>query len=113
MDKLTTYRTIIENRLTAHAELINRYPRPNIETDVAFDEQRDHYFLFKLGWTARGRVRGIIIHLRLRQGKIYIEEDWTEEGIATDLLAAGVPKEDIVLAFQPPEMREYTEFAVA
>ncbi len=42
-----------------------------------------------------------------------IEEDWTEGGIATDLLEAGVPKEDIVLAFHPPKMRPYTEFAVA
>jgi hypothetical protein len=37
----------------------------------------------------------------------------TEDGIATDLLEAGVPKEDIVLAFHAPEMRPYTEFAVA
>ena len=35
----------------------------------------------------------------------------TEEGIATDLLEAGVPKEDIVLAFQPPDVRRFTEFA--
>ena len=36
-----------------------------------------------------------------------------EEGIATALLAAGVPKEDIVLAFHSPEKRKYTEFAIA
>ena len=42
-----------------------------------------------------------------------IEEDWTEEGIATDLLEAGVPHEDIVLAFHPPEKRPLTDFAVA
>ena len=35
----------------------------------------------------------------------------TEEGITTDLLQAGVPKEDIVLAFQAPEERQFTEFA--
>ncbi|MBV7334508.1 XisI protein [Chloroflexi bacterium TSY] len=46
-------------------------------------------------------------------GKIWIEIDWTEEGIATELVAAGVPKEDIVLAFHHPSMRQYTEFAVA
>jgi hypothetical protein len=34
-------------------------------------------------------------------------------GIATDLLEAGVPKEDIVLTFHSPEMRPLTEFAVA
>ncbi|MFM6003160.1 MAG: element excision factor XisI family protein, partial [Sphaerospermopsis kisseleviana] len=35
------------------------------------------------------------------------------EGIATDLVRVGVPKEDIVLAFHEPKMREYTNFAVA
>jgi hypothetical protein len=49
--------------------------------------------------------------VRLCHGKFWIEDDMTEEGIATDLLQAGVPKEDIVLAFQPPEARQFTEFA--
>ncbi|MEZ4707425.1 MAG: element excision factor XisI family protein [Caldilineaceae bacterium] len=43
----------------------------------------------------------------------YIEIDWTEEGIATELLAAGVPNADIVLVFHHPIVRPYTEFAVA
>lgn len=30
--------------------------------------------------------------------------------MATDLLAAGVPKEDIVLGFRHPQVRQYTEF---
>jgi XisI protein len=32
--------------------------------------------------------------------------------MANELLREGVPKEDIVLAFQPPEVRKFTEFAV-
>ena len=32
--------------------------------------------------------------------------------IATELLAAGVPKEDIVLAWHPPEVRKHTGYAV-
>jgi hypothetical protein len=43
--------------------------------------------------------------------KIWIEKDTTEDGIATDLVREGVPPEDIVLAFQPPGMRQYTDFA--
>ncbi len=43
----------------------------------------------------------------------YIEEDWTEEGIATELLREGIAKEDIVLAFHDPESRKFTEFSVA
>jgi hypothetical protein len=51
--------------------------------------------------------------IRIQDGKVWIEIDGTEDGIANHLLAAGVPKEDIVLGFQPPEMRKHTEFAVA
>ncbi|MFO5437454.1 MAG: element excision factor XisI family protein, partial [Dolichospermum sp.] len=53
------------------------------------------------------------VHIRIKNDKIYIEEDWTQEGIATELLREGVPKEDIVLAFHDPETRKFTEFAVA
>jgi len=45
--------------------------------------------------------------------KFWIEEDWTEDGIAADLVRAGVPKEDIVLAFHEPGRRQYTDFAAA
>ena len=46
-------------------------------------------------------------------GKIYIQHDGTEDGIATDLEIAGVPKSDIVLAFHAPELRKHTEYAIA
>ena len=49
--------------------------------------------------------------VQLHDGKIWIEKDTTEDGIATDLMREGVPREDIVLAFHPPEMRQYTDFA--
>ncbi|NEO28302.1 MAG: XisI protein, partial [Kamptonema sp. SIO4C4] len=49
----------------------------------------------------------------IKNEKIYIEEDLTEEGIATELLRENVPKEDIVLAFHDPESRKFTEFAIA
>lgn len=53
------------------------------------------------------------VYIRIQGGKFWIEEDWTEDGIATELVSAGVPKEDIVLAFHEPKTRQYTEFAVA
>ena len=46
------------------------------------------------------------------QRKFYIEKDWTEEGVTRHLLEAGVPKEDIVLVFHAPEMRQFAKFAV-
>ncbi len=65
------------------------------------------------GWSQHRRVYRVTLHIRLHNGKIWIEQDWTEDGIATELLAAGVPKEAIVLAFYQPEVRSMTEFAIA
>lgn len=111
-NKLIRYRQIIKQILNRYVELINRHPTPNRETEVVFDEEHDHYMLVNLGWSQKQRIQGNTLHLRLRNGKIWIEEDWTEQGIATDLLEAGIPKEDIVLAFHHPTMRPLTEFAV-
>jgi hypothetical protein len=46
----------------------------------------------------------LTVYVRIRDGKFWIEEDWTEEGIATKLVGAGVSKEDIVLAFYDPKI---------
>jgi hypothetical protein len=113
MDKLNHYRYLIRQILIHCAELVNRRPKTNKQTEVVFDEERDHYMLVTVGWLGQQRIRGTTVYVRIRDGKFWIEEDWLENGITSDLLAAGVPKEDIVLAFQPPEMRPYTEFAVA
>jgi hypothetical protein len=113
MDKLAEYRYLIKKLLSYYAELINRRPKPDQETEVVFDEERDHYMLVTTGWSGDRRIRGTTVYVRLRDEKFWIEEDWLENGIATDLVEAGVPKEDIVLAFHPPEMRPLTEFAVA
>jgi XisI protein len=113
MDKLTEYRQIIRKIIGEYVELDNRDPDPGVESYLIADEQGDHYFWVSLGWKNNRRIDSVHVFVRLRNGKFWIEEDWTEEGIATELVDAGVPHEDIVLAFQPPEMRKYTDFAAA
>jgi hypothetical protein len=83
-----------------------------VDCECVFDDQRGHYLLVRIGWAGPRRVRAVTLHLRLRNDKIWIEEDMTEEGIATALMAQGVPKDDIVLGFHSPETRKHTEFAV-
>ena len=53
------------------------------------------------------------VYVHLKNNKIYIEEDWTEEGIANKLIREGVPKEEIVLAFYSPEHRKFTDCAIS
>ncbi len=111
MDKLTHYRSLIQKILTEYHQQFSPACPSHTEMLLAFDEKRDQYLWFQVGWTPQERIKGISVHVRLKNDKIYIEEDWTEEGIVTDLLKEGVPKEDIVLAFHAPETRQFTEFA--
>lgn len=113
MDKLTHYRELVKSHLNAWAEFLNRSPSPGVERQCVFDEEHDQYLLLSVGWVDHRRVRNTTLHIRLRCGKIWVEEDWTQEGFATELMRDGVPPEDIVLAFQPPELRQLTEYAHA
>lgn len=113
MDKLTEYPKLIKHILAEYVELSNRQPHPGMETFLIIDEIKSHYIWMNLGWQNGERVTGMTVYVRIRNGRFWIEEDWTEDGIANDLVHAGVPKEDIVLAFHEPKMRQYTDFAVA
>ena len=113
MDHLAHYRSKIKKILTESHKLFTKSSTPNVEMLLAFDEERDQYLWFQVGWTSEERIKGISVHIRIKNNKIYIEEDWTEEGIANELLREGVRKEDIVLAYHDPESRKYTDFAIA
>jgi hypothetical protein len=109
MDKLNHYRSLIHKVLEEYHKLSSG--NSDIESALLLDPIRDQYLLLKMGWDQDSRIKRNVIHLRLKDQKIWIEEDWTEDGVATDLLQAGVPREDIVLAFHPPRLRQFTEFA--
>jgi XisI protein len=116
MDKLNHYREVVQRILTEYYELsirLSAASNPKLESVLVFDSTRDRYLLLTMGWQGEERISSMTIHIALKNYKIWIEEDWTEDGVATDLLNAGVPKEDIVLAFHPPHLRQYTEFAIA
>lgn len=111
MDRLDTYRQLVQKTLSKHAELAPSHGQ--IECVPVFDERNDNYLLIDFGWERTGRVYSVAVHIRLKDGKIWIERDGTEEGVAEELVQAGAPQEDIVLAFYRPERRRITEFAAA
>ncbi len=53
-------------------ELCSQVTKPNIETLLAFDEKRDQYLWFQVGWTPEERIKGISVHIRIKNEKIYI-----------------------------------------
>ena len=109
-NKLEDYRAYLQQVLKDYASLCS--PDDEVETQLIFDTEGDHYQLVYAGWKNRRRRYGCVLHVDIKDGKIWIQHDGTEIGIANELVKLGVPKEDIVLAFHEPFVRPYTGFAV-
>ena len=111
MDTVTRYRQVVQAVLTAYYQETTA-AITEIERQLVLDPTRDHYLLMTVGWEQNHRVDGCVIHIDIKDGQIWIQHDGTERGIANDLVDAGIPKADIVLAFHAPYKRPYTGFGV-
>lgn len=111
MDPLSTYRLAIERVLRVYTEI--PYAHGDLRCEALFDREHDRYALITLGWNAGKRVHFPLVHINIVDGKVWIEKDNTEDGVASELVQAGIPKSQIVLAFRSPEVRKHTEYAVA
>ncbi|MGD2183627.1 XisI protein [Lusitaniella coriacea] len=107
MERLN-YSEVVQSVLERH--VTNRL-NSQTEVHLIFDTERDRYQVLHLGWQYLTRIFGCIIYVEIKEGKIWIERDGTEIGVANELVEAGVPKQDIVLAFKAPYKRKFTEFA--
>lgn len=105
-----TYPQLVQTILSDYA--LKSHTGSDMEVQTVFDTKRHHYQLVNVGWRGQRRLYGSIIHIDIKSGKIWIQWDGTEVGLANELVERGVPKEDIVLAFQAPSKRKYTGFAV-
>ncbi len=110
MDKLTRYRDILTRLVQDYARVKISHGR--IDSEAIIDREHDHYEVMHVGWDKQRRIHGSVIHLDIKDGKIWLQYDGTMSRVAETLLEAGVPKEDIVLAFHPEDIRPHTGFAV-
>lgn len=111
MDKLGLYRQYIQQIIEEYSHFKPSYG--DVELETISDTTHDHYQLLSVGWNKYQRIHGSILHIDIRDGKIWVQYDGTEEGIANRLVEMGVPHNDIVLAFHPLFKRQYTGFAVS
>ncbi len=112
MDKKLKYQEIIKKLLTETAKYRASIP-DGYDSRFLFDDERGSYLVLDIGWSNDKYLHTTPIHIDLIDHKIWIQYDDTEEGIANDLIAAGVPTQDIILGFRHPKVRPYTNFAVS
>jgi len=111
MDRIDEYRDIIERILEKHHRI--PYSHGKIESNLIIDRERNNFLLMNSGWDGKRRIHGCVVHVEIIEGKIWIQRDGIEDGITDELVAAGVPKNKIVLAFHSPYVRQHTGYAVA
>jgi hypothetical protein len=110
MDKIQHYRRLIRQLLQDHAQISSN--KGDVETQIIVDSEHDHYQLLYVGWDGDRRIFGPILHFDIKNGKIWIQYNGTEEHIGETLLKLGVPASDIVLGFRSVFKRQFSGYAV-
>jgi len=111
MDTLNHYQQMIEHVLAQYLEIT--YTNGDIHNEPIFDRDHGQYVIMSIGWQGVRRIHGCLVHITVQDGKIWIQRDGTEHGIANDLVAAGIPRDQIVLGFYSTSTRQYTDYAAA
>jgi hypothetical protein len=111
MADLIKYSEIVQQLLEDYAALSG--DDSTVATELIFDTVRDSYQLVHVGWQDDRRIHGCILHLDIRDGKIWLQHNGTESDIAAELVEMGVAKSDIVIGFHSPFKRQFTEYAVS
>ena len=111
MDRVNEYRRYAEDLINYYASI--KPANGDFDMQAVTDHEHDHYQVMVVGWDRNNkRVHDCMIHIDIKNNKIWIQENATDVDIANKLVEWGVPKADIVLAFHPPYKRPYTGFAI-
>ncbi len=111
MEKIITYEKAI-------LSIINQQSPVSLKDEgcyVISDSKEHHYQILIDGWGAKEKHElKVFMHFHIRSnGKIYILENHSSTDVGEALVAKGIAKSDIVLAFLPEYAREYSGYGVS
>ena len=91
---LNEWRQIIKKILAELAAI----PFPevvNLKAKTVFDESSDIYMVLVEGWQDVKRMHGCLLHVEINDGKIWIQQDGTEDGVPTSSWSPASPKTEL------------------
>jgi hypothetical protein len=115
MDTLTSIElslNALQRILEEYCETLNRASNGS-HCNLIISSDRTRYLIIDEGWIDQKRIHALIFDAEIRNNKIWLHHDGLDHGITDELVAAGVPKAQIVLAFHPPQVRPHTGYAIA
>lgn len=111
MDRVKKYQTILEAFFDKRVDVQKRQKK-QIRAHVIVNASKTDFVLLTIGWIGKKYIHAVTFHFEIKDEKIWIWEDKTDIDAAAQLVEAGVAKEDIVLGFLSPLLREFSEYAV-
>lgn len=107
---MATLATEIDTIQTVLQQCVERYATPDARMFTVFDEQRGHFLVIEEGWLGKKHLYNPFVHVELQGDLIWVQQDFTNHGIANDLVRCGIPKEQIVLGYKPASERNEVEY---
>jgi hypothetical protein len=113
MDKVKKYQDSIIALLNDYVEFLSGANEP-LKPQAFTDKEHNHFQLLRIGWDDKRYqpVFDVLFHFDIIDGKIWLQFNNTEFMVVDELIELGVPKSDIVLGFNPPNVRKMREKAV-
>jgi len=88
---LDRYRAIVRQLIEEYARIKPSYGE--VVTEAIIDPVLDHYELMHVGWDGHRRIHGSVVHIDIKNGRVWLQYDGTNAGVADELIAAGIPRE--------------------
>ena len=111
MDNHVKYREILL-KILREKEWSETKDGETLSAVLIADEKADRYIMVAIGWRDRLYFHTVYFQLDIINGKIWFQQNNTEEEIVDELMEAGIPASDIILGFIPEEARTASGFAV-
>jgi hypothetical protein len=110
MDKIKRYQDILIEFMEEYAA--TPYANaPEVKNQVVADRERNHFQVVSVGWQNGRFVHDVIFHFDIVDGKVWVQQNWTEVRLEHELPRRGIALTDIIVGFVPTEMRELTAAA--
>jgi XisI protein len=110
-NKLDRYRKLVKSLISNYAN--SDSSNDEVEVQLVLDTDRDHYQWMNVGWQGSDRIYCCMMHLDIKDGKIWLQQNLTDRDPAKELVNTGVPRGDIVLGLQMPSKRLYSDYGIA
>ena len=111
MDKITYFQKAIRALFKKHQYCVDVNDNDVLRDEIIEDTLHHHYQLITVGWKNERYFFAPLFYVHIANNKVWLLQNNTEWRIADELMELGVDRQDIILGFVEPSLRQYSDFA--